>query len=60
MVLKIILVNVNEKYILCSYVNDRLKINYYYIYFLMGVGLQVFGSLLIEMLIFYVNMIRYV
>lgn len=60
MVLKIILVNVNEKYILCSYVNDKLKINYYYIYFLMGGGLQVFGSLLIEMLIFYVNMIRYV
>lgn len=57
---KIILVNVNEKYILCSHVNDRSKTNYYYIYFLMGGGLQVFGSLLIEMLISHVNMIRYV
>lgn len=61
MVSKIILVNVNEKNILCSHVNDRSKKNYnYYINFLRGGGLQVFGSLLIEMLISHVNMIRYV
>lgn len=39
MVSKIILVNVNEKYILCSHVNDRSKKNYnYYINFLRGEG----------------------